>query len=176
MKEIELSQGKTAIVDNVIYCIICGKPLIKGAGTVKLKHVHESCREAMQKVKTRYCWKCGIKLTKKNRKGRACLCLKCHAERYWKPRVKHTINSKKALLDEAEKLLKETPFLAPETVYNTLYSKRGNGLEFNKRSLRMRMRGDRMHRFKLENGLWSLRTPEMRLEVENEMAKAKGMI
>lgn len=159
-----------------MFCIICGKPLTKGAGTVKLKHVHESCKEHVNKLKTRYCWKCGKKLTKENRKGVACLCLKCHAEKYWKPRVKHTINSRKALLDEAEKLLKKTPFLPPDTVYNTLYSRRGNGLEFNKRSLRMRMRGDKLHRFKLENELWSLRTPEMRVEIEVEMKKATGMI
>ena len=58
-------------------------------------------------------------------------------------------------------------------LFNQLYKHRSNRWDFSKASMSMRLKNDKEHRFSYENGLWSLRSPEM---IEMVEMRIKGVI
>lgn len=154
-----------------MFCIACGEELlyhIKGR-----PHIHIQCKPLKKKTKTRYCFSCGTELTKSTKHGESCSCKKCANTGRAKALKLNKIHKKSDLLDFAEKILKETGYLDSTGLFHTLYKMRSNAWDFSKVSMSMRLKNDKKHRFKYENGLWSLRTDEMRVELENRI---KGVI
>lgn len=155
----------------MLYCIICGEELQthkKGQ-----PHIHEHCKPLQKLNKTRYCFKCGIPLTKTNRRQRKCSCKSCDYKKRATERKLKKIHRKKDLLIFARNILEETGFMSSTDLFNQLYKHRSNRWDFSKASMSMRLKNDKEHRFSYENGLWSLRSPEM---IEMVEMRIKGVI
>lgn len=91
----------------------------------------------------------------------------------YKPLKNPKIRGRPQLIMYATRYITEKGPLPSKELYNLISPHKSRNYDFSMASMSMRLLNEKQHRFKHENGLWSLRTDEMKMEVENRI---KGVI